>query len=70
VSQIKAPEGVKILNDGELVVFHVVDPSTIVEDIPEPVAPAEGEAAEPEVIGEKERAAKAAEKAADEGKKK
>lgn len=70
VSQIKAPEGVKILNDGELVAFHVVDPSTIVEDIPEPAAPAEGEAAEPEVIGEKERAAKAAEKAADEGKKK
>ena len=70
VSQIPMPEGVRILNDPELVVFHVVDPSTIVEEEPE-TAPAESEAAaEPEVIGEKERAAKAAEKAAEKAEKK
>ena len=68
VSQIPLPDGLRILNDPELVVFHVVDPSTIVEEVPEAPAAAEGEAAaEPEVIGEKERAAKAAEKAAEKG---
>ncbi len=71
VSQIPMPEGVRILNDPELVVFHVVDPSTIVEEEPEAAPAAEGEeAAEPEVIGEKERAAKAAEKAAEKAEKK
>ena len=72
VSQIPAIEGVRILNDPELVVFHVVDPSTIVEEEPA-AAPAEGEeaaAAEPEVIGEKERAAKAEAKAAEKAEKK
>ena len=66
VSEIPLPEGVRILNDPELVVFHVMDPSKIVEEEAAPAA-AEGEeaAAEPEVIGEKERAAKAAEKAAE-----
>ena len=72
VSEIPMPEGVRILNDPELVVFHVVDPSKIEEE--EAAAPeaAEGEAAaaEPEVIGEKERAAKAAEKAAEKAEKK
>ena len=72
VSEIPLPEGLRILNDPELVVFHVVDPSTIVEEEPAEAAPAaEGEApAEPEVIGEKERAAKAAEKAAEKAEKK
>lgn len=73
VSQVRVPEGVRILNDPELVVFHVVDPSTIVEEEPaEPAAAAaEGEApAEPEVIGEKERAAKAEAKAAEKAEKK
>ena len=73
VSQVPVPEGVRILNDPELVVFHVVDPSTIVEEEPaEPAAAAaEGEApAEPEVIGEKERAAKAEAKAAEKAEKK
>ena len=73
VSEIPAPEGVRILNDPELVVFHVFDPSTIVEEEEAPAAEAaEGEAAaaEPEVIGEKERAAKAAEKAAEKAEKK
>ena len=70
VSQIQLPEGIRILNDPELVVFHVVDPSTIVEE-EAPAPAAEGEAAaEPEVIGEKERAAKAAEKAAEKTEKK
>ena len=72
VSEIPLPEGLRILNDPELVVFHVVDPSTIVEEEPAEAAPAaEGEEpAEPEVIGEKERAAKAAEKAAEKAEKK
>ena len=72
VSEIPAPDGVRILNDPELVVFHVFDPSTIVEEEEAPAAEAaEGEAAaEPEVIGEKERAAKAAEKAAEKAEKK
>ena len=73
VSEIPLPEGLRILNDPELVVFHVVDPSTIVEEEPaEPAAAAaEGEApAEPEVIGEKERAAKAEAKAAEKAEKK
>ena len=73
VSEIPVPEGVRILNDPELVVFHVFDPSTIVEEEEAPAAEAaEGEAAaaEPEVIGEKERAAKAAEKAAEKAEKK
>ena len=70
VSQIPAIEGVRILNDPELVVFHVVDPSTIVEEEETAAAPAEGEAAaEPEVIGEKERAAKAEAKAAEKAEK-
>ena len=73
VSQVPVPEGLRILNDPELVVFHVVDPSTIVEEeSAEPAAAAaEGEApAEPEVIGEKERAAKAEAKAAEKAEKK
>ena len=71
VSQIPMPENIRILNDPELVVFHVVDPSTIVEEEEPAPAAAEGEAAaEPEVIGEKERAAKAAEKAAEKAEKK
>ena len=71
VSEIPLPEGLRILNDPDLVVFHVVDPSTIVEEEPAAAAPAEGEAAaEPEVIGEKERAAKAEAKAAEKAEKK
>jgi len=71
VSEISLPEGVRILNDPELVVFHVMDPSKIVEEEEAaPEAAAEGEAAaEPEVIGEKERQAKAAEKAAEKAEK-
>ena len=65
VSEIPLPEGVRILNDPELVVFHVMDPSKIVEEEAAPAAEGEEAAAEPEVIGEKERAAKAAEKAAE-----
>ena len=40
--------------------FHVIDANAIPEE--ETAAPAEGEAAEPEVIGEKEKAEKAAER--------
>lgn len=74
VSDIQVPDGVRILTDGELTVFHVIDLSKVAEELPEEEAGAEGESAEPEVIGEKERAEKAAEKAAaeesKEGKKK
>ena len=58
ISEIATPEGIKIITDPELVAFHVVDPN-MAED-----AAAEGEGNEPEVIGEKERAAKAEAKAA------
>ena len=70
VSELILPEGVKAASEGDIVVFHVVDPSKIVEDVPETAAPVDG-AAEPEVIGEKERAEKAAAAAAEgDGKKK
>ena len=66
VEELVLPEGVKAVSEGDIVVFHVVDPSKIVEDVPEPAAAPE-EGAEPEVIGEKERAEKAAAAAAAEG---
>ena len=69
VSELVLPEGVKAASEGDIVVFHVVDPSKIVEDVPESAAPVDG-AAEPEVIGEKERAEKAAAAAESDGKKK
>ena len=69
VSELVLPEGVKAASEGDIVVFHVVDPSKIVEDVPESAAPVDG-AAEPEVIGEKERAEKAAAAAEGDGKKK
>ena len=69
VSELVLPEGVKAASEGDIVVFHVVDPSKIVEDVPESAAPVDG-AAEPEVIGEKERAEKAAAPAESDGKKK
>lgn len=58
ISEIETAEGIKIITDPSLVAFHVVDPN-MAED-----AAAEGDANEPEVIGEKERAAKAEAKAA------
>ena len=74
VADLVLPDGVKAVSDGDIVVFHVVDPSKIEEDVPAPAAPAEGEAAEPELVGAKEKAEKAAaaeaEKAADKGAKK
>ncbi len=66
VEELLLPEGVKAVSEGDIVVFHVVDPSKIVEDVPEPAATPE-EGTEPEVIGEKERAEKAAAAAAAEG---
>lgn len=56
VSEIALPEGVKMVTPGELVAFVVTDPSGAVD------APAASGATEPEVIGEKERAEKAAAK--------
>ena len=55
VQDLVLPEGVKAKTHGELVVFHVIDANAI------PAAEGEG-AAEPEVIGEKEKAEKAAER--------
>ncbi len=61
VQDLVLPEGVKAKTHGELVVFHVIDANAIPEE--EAPAPAEGDAAaEPEVIGEKEKAEKAAER--------
>lgn len=61
VQDIALPEGVKAKTHGELVVFHVIDANAIPEDAA--AAPAEGEAAaQPEVVGAKEKAEKAAER--------
>ena len=68
VSEIVPPEGVKILNHPELVVFLIADPNAQPEEELAPATAEEG-AAEPEVIGEKEKAEKAAAAEA-EGKKK
>ncbi len=65
VSELVVPEGVKILTHGDLVVFTVIDPNAVPEDLPEPAESAEGEAAEPEVVGAKEKAEKAAAAEAD-----
>ncbi|MBO5959105.1 MAG: 50S ribosomal protein L25 [Lentisphaeria bacterium] len=56
VRDIVLPEGVAMVTPGELVAFVVADPNGVAD-----AAPASG-ATEPEVIGEKERAAKAAAK--------
>ncbi len=58
VSAIALPEGVKMLTPGELTAFAVVDPNAAADAADD----SEG-AAEPEVIGEKERAERAAAKA-------
>jgi ribosomal protein L25, Ctc-form len=65
VGELVLPEGVKAVSEADLVVFSVIDPSSIEEDLPAPAAT--DAAAEPEVIGEKEKAEKAAAKAADKG---
>ncbi len=57
VSDLVLPEGVKAKADGELIVFEVVDAA-----MAEEAAPAEGAANEPEVVGAKEKAEKAAER--------
>ena len=57
VSEIALPEGVRMVTPGELVAFVVTDPNAAADD-----APAASGATEPEVIGEKERAEKAAAK--------
>lgn len=56
---IVLPAGVKLVTPADVVAFEVYDPNAASDE----AAAGEG-AAEPEVIGEKERAAKAAEKAA------
>ena len=61
IGDIVMPEGVAAAGDKTIVVFSVIDPAKAAAE----AEAAEGEgAAEPEVIGEKERAEKAAAKAA------
>ena len=61
IGDIVMPEGVAAAGDKSIVVFSVIDPAKAAAE----AEAAEGEgAAEPEVIGEKERAEKAAAKAA------
>ena len=55
-------EGVKAKSHGDLVVFEVVDSTKMAEDIPETPAAEEDAAAEPEIVGAKEKAEKAAER--------
>ena len=63
VSELVLPEGVKSKTHGDLVVFEVVDSTKMAEDIPEtPVAAEDAAAAEPEIVGAKEKAEKAAER--------
>lgn len=65
VSQIPLPEGVKVLTHADVVAFTLLDPNAQPEE--EAAAPAaEGEAAaEPEIVGAKEKAEKAAAAAAE-----
>ena len=68
VGEIALPEGVRMISHADVIAFEVFDPNAIEEVVPE--TPAEGEAAaEPEVIGEKERAEKAAAAEAEKAKK-
>ena len=68
VGEIALPEGVRMVSHADVIAFEVFDPNAIEEAAPE--TPAEGEAAaEPEVIGEKERAEKAAAAEAEKAKK-
>ena len=62
VSELVLPEGVKAKSHGDLVVFEVVDSTKMAEDIPETPAAEEDAAAEPEIVGAKEKAEKAAER--------
>lgn len=48
VRELKLPEGVKVLNDADAVVLHIVEPKAAVV-----AAPGEGGAAEPEVVTKK-----------------
>lgn len=61
VSDLALPEGVKAKSHGELVVFEVVDSAAMQEDVPVNDNAAEN-AAEPEIVGAKEKAEKAAER--------
>ncbi|OQA86327.1 MAG: 50S ribosomal protein L25 [Lentisphaerae bacterium ADurb.Bin242] len=62
IGELPMPEGVKAISDPELVVFHVMDTSKVVEE--EAAASTEEAPAEPEVVGAKEKAEKAAAAAA------
>ena len=71
ISEIPLPKGVKILNHPELVVFVVIDPNAQPEEVPAEAAEGEeGAAAEPEIVGAKEKAEKAAAAAAEKEEKK
>lgn len=70
ISEIPLPKGVKILNHPELVVFVVIDPNAQPEEAPAEAAEGEEGAAEPEIVGAKEKAEKAAAAAAEKEEKK
>ena len=55
VSDLALPEGVTAKTNGDVMLFAVIDPAAVKEE-----APAEAGANEPEVIGEKEKAERAA----------
>jgi len=62
VRELECPEGLKILNDPDEIVVHVVKVAAV-----EVAAPVEGAAAQPEVIGKKDKPEEAS---ADDAKKK
>ncbi len=51
VRELKLPEGVKVLNDADAVVLHIVEPKVVAA-----ATPGEGGAAEPEVVTKKKPA--------------
>ena len=61
VSELQLPEGVEVLNDPEAPVCVVAAPRAVVEETAAATEPAEGEAAEPEVIGRGKEAEEEAE---------
>jgi large subunit ribosomal protein L25 len=72
VKDLRAPEGAKILDEPEKVILTIGAPTKVEEEVPPEEEKVEEGAAEPEVIGEKEREIRTQEKEGkkEEGKKK
>lgn len=60
VGDLVLPEGVTVKTHSDVTLFHVLNPAAIKEDVPAAAEAAPAEAAEPEVIGEKEKEERAA----------